>query len=87
MPLGAEILGYISAAFYLCARIPQITHNARNKSCDGLSVLFFALSLLGNLSYGGGILFHSVERKYVMDNLPWLAGSVGTMFEDFIVSA
>lgn len=35
MPLGAAILGYISAAFYLCARIPQIIHNARNKSCDG----------------------------------------------------
>lgn len=51
-----------------------------------MSVLFFALSMLGNLSYGAGILFHSVERKYVMDNLPWLAGSVGTMFEDVIVS-
>lgn len=35
MPLGAEILGYMSAFLYLVARIPQIIQNYRNKSCDG----------------------------------------------------
>ena len=35
MPLGAEVLGYISAALYLVARIPQILHNYRKKSCEG----------------------------------------------------
>jgi solute carrier family 66 (lysosomal lysine-arginine transporter), member 1 len=60
--------------------------NQRERSCEGLSLLFFLLSLLGNATYGAGvswpstneclllrhqILFHSVERSYVLKNLPW----------------
>lgn len=82
MALGAQILGYISAACYLGARIPQIIKNQRDRSCEGLSLLFFLLSLLGNLTYGAGILFHSLQREYILTNLPWLLGSLGTMFED-----
>ncbi|KAK5111532.1 hypothetical protein LTR62_004827 [Meristemomyces frigidus] len=84
-PLGAEILGYISAVCYLGARIPQIVKNQRERSCDGLSLLFFMLSLLGNLTYGAGILFHSLEREYIITNLPWLIGSLGTMAEDALI--
>ncbi|OQN96253.1 hypothetical protein B0A48_17815 [Cryoendolithus antarcticus] len=81
-PLGAELLGYGSAVLYLGARIPQIIKNQRSRSCEGLSLLFFMLSLVGNASYGAGILFHSLEGGYVMTNLPWLIGSLGTMVED-----
>ncbi|RVX70254.1 hypothetical protein B0A52_05587 [Exophiala mesophila] len=87
MALGAEILGYLSAVAYLGARIPQIVKNARDRSCEGLSLLFFILSLMGNLTYGAGILFHSTESTYVMKNLPWLIGSLGTMAEDVIIFA
>jgi hypothetical protein len=55
MALGAQILGYISAVCYLGARIPQIIKNQREKSCEGLSLLFFMLSLLGNATYGAGV--------------------------------
>ncbi|KAL9097186.1 MAG: hypothetical protein Q9165_000613 [Trypethelium subeluteriae] len=54
-PLGAEILGYASAVLYLGARIPQIIKNQRERSCEGLSLLFFMLSLLGNGTYGAGV--------------------------------
>lgn len=54
-PVGAEILGYISAVLYLGARIPQIVKNQRERSCDGLSLLFFLLSLMGNATYGAGV--------------------------------
>ena len=54
-PVGAEILGYISAVLYLGARIPQIVKNQRERSCEGLSLLFFLLSLMGNASYGAGV--------------------------------
>lgn len=37
MPVGAEILGYISAVLYLTARIPQIIRNYQKKSCEGQS--------------------------------------------------
>lgn len=53
--LGAQILGYASAICYLGARIPQIIKNQREKSCEGLSLLFFMLSLLGNATYGAGV--------------------------------
>lgn len=74
MPVGAEVLGYVSALCYLgydflligtnctieltscsSARIPQIIKNHREKSCEGLSLLFFLLSLMGNLTYGAGV--------------------------------
>jgi len=84
-PIGAEILGYASAVCYLGARIPQIIKNQREKSCEGLSLLFFMLSLLGNATYGAGIIFHSQEKEYIMTNLPWLIGSLGTMVEDAII--
>ncbi|EMC90837.1 hypothetical protein BAUCODRAFT_80709 [Baudoinia panamericana UAMH 10762] len=84
-PLGASILGYASAVCYLGARIPQIVKNQRERSCDGLSLLFFVLSLIGNATYGAGILFHSVQRDYFLTNLPWLIGSLGTMVEDAII--
>lgn len=84
-PLGASILGYISASLYLLARIPQIFYNWRKQSCQGLSVLFFLLSTFGNLAYGAGILCHSLDRDYVFLNLPWLIGSWGTLVEDGII--
>ncbi|KAF2127088.1 PQ-loop-domain-containing protein [Dothidotthia symphoricarpi CBS 119687] len=83
--LGAQILGYASAVCYLGARIPQIIKNQRERSCEGLSLLFFILSLLGNATYGAGILFHSTEKEYFLTNLPWLIGSLGTMVEDVTI--
>lgn len=41
MPLGAQALGYASAALYLTARIPQIVHNHRKRSCEGAFPLPF----------------------------------------------
>lgn len=55
MALGAQVLGYASAICYLGARIPQIIKNQRDRSCEGLSLLFFMLSLLGNATYGAGV--------------------------------
>jgi hypothetical protein len=65
-------------------------------------LLFFILSLMGNLTYGAGvsrrllliiphrpnhsqILCHSTDKNYVVTNLPWLIGSLGTMAEDVVI--
>lgn len=84
-PTSAQFLGYASAILYLTARLPQIWKNYREKSCEGLSILFFVLSLIGNATYGGGILAHSLQKDYVRKNAPWLIGSLGTIFEDIFV--
>ncbi|PHH84468.1 hypothetical protein CDD83_1898 [Cordyceps sp. RAO-2017] len=76
------VLGYASAACYLCARIPQIVKNYREKSCEGLSLLFFMLSLTGNLTYGVSLIAYSQGKDYLLKALPWLLGSLGTIVED-----
>lgn len=40
---------------------------------------------MGNATYGAGIVSHSLEKDYIMTNLPWLIGSFGTMAEDGII--
>jgi solute carrier family 66 (lysosomal lysine-arginine transporter), member 1 len=83
--LGPKILGYVSAVLYLSARIPQIYLNWRLKSTEGLSLLFFMFSTLGNISFSASILFAMTDREYLMLNLPWLLGSAGTVVFDFTV--
>ncbi|PHH58898.1 hypothetical protein CDD81_4170 [Ophiocordyceps australis] len=78
-------LGYISATFYLCARVPQIVKNYKAKSCEGLSLLFFMLSTTGNLTYGLSLAAYSQERQYLLKAFPWLLGSLGTIVEDSII--
>ncbi|PRT53521.1 putative vacuolar amino acid transporter YPQ3 [Wickerhamiella sorbophila] len=84
-PLVAEVLGYFSAAMYLFARIPQIIQNHRRRSVEGLSMGFFLLSMLGNLTYSGQILILRQDKEWIMLYLPWLLGSVGTVFEDLVI--
>lgn len=67
------------------ARIPQIIKNYREKSCEGLALLFFLLSLTGNFTYGASVIAYSQDGDYVLRALPWLLGSLGTMVEDCII--
>lgn len=83
--VGPQILGYISAFLYLGARIPQIIQNYKRKSVEGLSLLFFLFSTLGNITYAGQILFYRSDAKYILLNLSWILGSIGTIFEDLII--
>ncbi|KAI0506173.1 PQ-loop-domain-containing protein [Xylaria bambusicola] len=84
-PLGGMILGYASALCYLCARIPQIIKNYREKSCEGLALLFFMFSLTGNLTYGLSVFTYSQDADYITRAVPWLLGSLGTIVEDCII--
>ncbi|OBA21491.1 hypothetical protein METBIDRAFT_32008 [Metschnikowia bicuspidata var. bicuspidata NRRL YB-4993] len=83
--LGPQIVGYLSAFLYLGARIPQIIQNHKRRSVEGLSLLFFMFSTLGNLTYAGQILFYRSDSTYLLLNLSWLLGSLGTIFEDCII--
>lgn len=83
--IAGMVLGYASALCYLCARIPQIIKNYREKSCEGLALLFFLLSLTGNLTYGLSVFSYSQEPRYIITAIPWLLGSLGTIVEDCII--
>jgi uncharacterized protein with PQ loop repeat len=82
MPLGAEILGYASAVCYLGARLPQIYKNYKENSCEGLSLLFFILSLMGNLTYGAGVCSDNTNLNVVllMRIRSWLILSTSNIF-------
>lgn len=83
--LGPQILGYISATFYLTARLPQIYHNYKKKSTAGLSLLFFLLTMLGNITYSLQIIVYKFEKEYILLNLSWLLGSCGTIIQDIFI--
>ncbi|XP_029363140.1 lysosomal amino acid transporter 1 homolog isoform X3 [Echeneis naucrates] len=90
-----EIIGFTigsaSSVLYLCSRLPQIYTNFNRKSTKGVSYFLFALVILGNTTYGLSVLLKNPddgqgERSYIDHHLPWLIGSLGTVFLDLTVS-
>jgi uncharacterized protein with PQ loop repeat len=85
-----QIFGWLCAALYLGSRIPQIVHNYKRGSTEGLSSLFFLFACLGNITYVGSILIRRSSdsphyHKYLAINASWLAGSAGTLLLDVII--
>ncbi|XP_055366538.1 lysosomal amino acid transporter 1 homolog isoform X2 [Betta splendens] len=90
-----EIIGFcigsISSVLYLCSRLPQIYTNFKRKSTEGVSYFLFALVILGNSTYGLSILLKNPdagqgENSYLIHHLPWLIGSLGTLFLDLVIT-
>ncbi|KAG0328435.1 hypothetical protein BGZ99_005300 [Dissophora globulifera] len=79
------LMGWGSAILYLGSRIPQIYKNWRLKSCEGLSVMMFVFSVLGNVFYVASIFLNSLEIDYLIRNMPWWLGSGGTLIFDFTI--
>ncbi|TPX32062.1 hypothetical protein SmJEL517_g04764 [Synchytrium microbalum] len=80
-----DLAGYASAILYVGSRFPQITKNHQRKSTEGLSVGFFILAVVGNVTFCASILMESLSKEYLMVNLPWLLGSGGTLLLDFYI--
>lgn len=81
---GAQIVGWISAFLYLGSRLPQLALNRKTK-CEGLSLLMFCFAVIGNVTYVASILLTSLSLQHILVNAPWLLGSGGTIFLDFLV--
>jgi len=80
----AQLLGWFSAILYLSSRIPQIFKN-RHTKCAGLSLALFIFAVGGNVTYVFSILLKDMSWPYLIENMSWIMGSVGTVFLDFIV--
>jgi len=80
-----QLLGWGSAILYCFSRIPQIMQNFRNESVEGLSLIMFIFSVVGNVTYCISILLVSLDPTYLLINYPWLLGSGGTLFFDFTI--
>ncbi|CAO3615991.1 unnamed protein product [Cunninghamella echinulata] len=81
----SQFFGWASAILYCCSRIPQIMQNFRNESVEGLSLVMFIFSVVGNLTYCVSIFAKSMDRTFLLINFPWLLGSGGTLFFDFTI--
>ncbi|KDN46996.1 hypothetical protein K437DRAFT_256017 [Tilletiaria anomala UBC 951] len=82
----AQVFGWASAFLYLSSRLPQIAKNMHTK-CEGLSLALFLFAVMGNLTYVASIMITSTDPDYLLENLSWLVGSLGTILLDFIVLA
>ena len=80
-----EVIGFLSASFYICARVPQIRKNYHRKSVEGLSIYLFICAVCGNLFYGFSILCWSDDWPFIRSKFPWLLGSLGTLCFDFTI--
>ncbi|KAH3900218.1 Ypq2p SCDLUD_003189 [Saccharomycodes ludwigii] len=84
------ICSWLGGLFYLSARIPQLIKNYRRKSTDGLSPFLFMSTIVHNLTYTLSIFtscefIQSVSKcAFVMNELPFILGSAGTLLFDFI---
>ncbi len=84
--IGFSLLfGWLSAILYVGSRIPQIMKNMSTKSVEGLSLIMFIFSITGNILYCLSIFYKSVQKDYILLNLPWLLGAGGTMIFDIII--
>ncbi|GAA6033807.1 hypothetical protein JCM8097_000351 [Rhodosporidiobolus ruineniae] len=81
---SAQVVGWVSAFLYLGSRLPQLALNRKTK-CAGLSLLMFAFAVCGNTTYVASILLTSTSSQHLLVNAPWIVGSAGTIFLDFIV--
>jgi uncharacterized protein with PQ loop repeat len=70
--LIGEIVGWITTAFYIIGRFPQIWLNYKNKSTHGLSVLMYIFTILGNASY---IVIITINPDTIRYNMPWIVSS------------
>lgn len=77
-----EILGWITTAFYITGRFPQMWLNYKNKSTEGLSVWMYVFTILGNASY---IAVITIDPITIESNLPWIVSSAVMIVLDIYI--
>jgi uncharacterized protein with PQ loop repeat len=78
-------IGWISSILYIIGRFPQIYLNYRRKTTEGLSILMYIFTILGNTCYLLATITFSLETEYILVNLPWIVMIVVTVSMDFLV--
>eukprot|EP00884_Botryococcus_braunii_P021086 jgi/Botrbrau1/7661/Bobra.0159s0103.1 len=79
------VMGYVSMVLYLGSRISQIKKNWERKSTEGLAMAMFMAAIGANVAYGSSILIRTYSVKQLLDSLPWILGSLGTVALDLTI--
>jgi uncharacterized protein with PQ loop repeat len=73
-----DISAWICFVMYFFGRIPQVWHNYKRKSVEGLSFFMFACAIGGNLCYGTSIVISGIDPRTTVfweNILPYLLGA------------
>lgn len=80
-----QVNGWICALLYLASRVPQLLLNYKRKSTDGVAVLFFIFTLLGNITYCLSIFAADSSMHAIKVNASWILGAFGSLLLDLAV--
>lgn len=75
-------ISWVTMSLYIIGRFPQIYENYKTKTTEGLSLLMYIFTMLGNLFYIG-VIFSTPE--YLDKNIPWLISSLISILLDIII--
>uniref|UniRef100_A0A383VI65 Uncharacterized protein n=1 Tax=Tetradesmus obliquus TaxID=3088 RepID=A0A383VI65_TETOB len=78
-------LGYCSSVLYLCSRVSQIYKNYCRQSSEGLALAMFMMAVCANLCTGTGIIMRTFTVRELMEQLPWIIGTLGTISLDMVI--
>lgn len=87
-----NIFAWLSTIIFLTSRLPQILLNYQRKSVRGLSFVTFFNIAIANQLFLISVLINLLDfqspilrLKFILENLPWIVGSSGTIFFDIIL--
>jgi uncharacterized protein with PQ loop repeat len=80
--LIGEVIGWITTVFYIVGRFPQMWLNYKNKSTEGLSILMYVFTILGNATY---IAVITLDNGTIQSNMPWIVSSVVMIVLDLYI--
>lgn len=83
--LSGSIIGWFTSIIYIIGRFPQINLNIKRQTTEGLSIWMYIFTISGNISYIISIVSYSVEKEYIILNLPWIFMTFITLFLDLFV--
>lgn len=75
-------ISWVTMTLYIIGRFPQIYENYKMKTTEGLSLLMYVFTILGNIFYIG-VIFTTFE--YFYQNIPWLISSIFSILLDIII--
>lgn len=83
------MFSWFSGVMYVFSRLPQILRNYQRQSVEGLAVIMFVITVLGNLFYGLSIIFRwpKIDSHFFEATLPYIIGSCGTVVFDITILA
>ncbi|KAH3763370.1 PQ loop repeat protein [Pelomyxa schiedti] len=82
MRVLGDICAWSSGLLYFFGRVPQVYHNWKRKSVEGLSPIMFACAVLANICYSVSILLLQPDwssPEFWESKFPYLLGSLFTL--------